>query len=87
MRKNVFIYVRVSTDKRTSESQIQELLEYCHRRGWEKPTVVEDTASGTASSRSGLDQLMTLVRRGKVDAVLAFKLDRLDGRFNIWCRS
>jgi putative DNA-invertase from lambdoid prophage Rac len=77
MTKNVFIYARVSTDKQTSESQVQELLEYCYRRGWGKPTVVEDTASGIASSRSGLDQLMTLVRRGKVDAVLAFKLDRL----------
>ena len=77
MTKKVFIYARVSTDKQTSESQIQELLEYCHRRGWGKPTVVEDTASGITSSRNGLDQLMTLVRRGKVDAVLAFKLDRL----------
>ena len=77
MRKNVFIYARVSTDKQTSESQIQELLDYCLRRGWGEPIVIQDTASGAASTRSGLDELMALVRRGKVVAVLAFKLDRL----------
>jgi DNA invertase Pin-like site-specific DNA recombinase len=77
MKKKVFIYARVSTDKQTTESQVGELREYCQRRGWENPTVIEDTASGATSSRSGLDELMTMIRRGKVDAVLVFKLDRL----------
>jgi DNA invertase Pin-like site-specific DNA recombinase len=77
MRSRIFIYVRVSTDKQTTESQVGELLEYCQRRGWEKPTIIADTAGGSTSCRNGLDELMTLVRRGKVDAVLAFKLDRL----------
>ena len=33
--------------------------------------------SGAKSSRKGLDQLMAAVRRGKVDLVVCFKLDRL----------
>lgn len=77
MKKKVFIYARVSTDKQTTESQVGELREYCQRRGWENPTLIEDTASGATSSRSGLDELMAMIRRGKVDAVLVFKLDRL----------
>ena len=32
---------------------------------------------GTKTSRAGLDRLMALVRRGKVDIVVCFKLDRL----------
>lgn len=36
-----------------------------------------DTGSGAKQSREGLARLMEQVRRGKVDVVLAFKLDRL----------
>ena len=36
-----------------------------------------NTISGTKTSRAGLDRLMALVRRGKVDIVVCFKLDRL----------
>ncbi len=77
MKKNIIIYVRVSTDKQTSGSQIRELREYSKRRGWGSPEVIEDKASGATSSREGLDRLMDMIRRGKVDAVLVFKLDRL----------
>lgn len=77
MKKNIVIYVRVSTDKQTTGSQIRELREYSKRRGWGSPEVIEDKASGTTSSREGLDRLMDMIRRGKVDAVLVFKLDRL----------
>jgi DNA invertase Pin-like site-specific DNA recombinase len=30
----VAIYLRVSTDRQTTESQAVELREYCARRGW-----------------------------------------------------
>ena len=36
-----------------------------------------DTVSGARSSRKGLDRLMALVRRGKIDIVAVYKLDRL----------
>jgi DNA invertase Pin-like site-specific DNA recombinase len=38
---------------------------------------ISDTVSGAKSSRKGLDRLMAAVRRGKVDIVVCFKLDRL----------
>ncbi len=75
--KNIIIYARVSTDKQTPGSQIRELREYCKGRGWGSPEVIEDKASGATSSREGLDRLMDMIRRGKVSAVLVFKLDRL----------
>jgi DNA invertase Pin-like site-specific DNA recombinase len=36
-----------------------------------------DTASGAKFSREGLDALMREVRKGRIDIVVAYKLDRL----------
>ena len=71
------IYTRVSTDTQNHRSQLQKLREYCARRGWTEVEEITDTISGTKTSRAGLDRLMALVRRGKVDIVVCFKLDRL----------
>ena len=71
------IYTRVSTDKQNHDSQLQDLRGYCTRRGWTDVEEISDTVSGTKSSRKGLDRLMAAVRRGKVDVVIAYKLDRL----------
>src|SRR5437763_1451637 len=73
----VAIYLRVSTDKQTTDSQAIELREYCARRGWNKAREFSDTASGAKCSRSGLDSLMKEVRRGRADVIVAYKLDRL----------
>jgi len=73
----VVIYSRVSTDRQLHDSQLQEVRAYCMRRGWNDTKEVSDTASGATSKRTGLDALMALVRRGRVDAVVCFKLDRL----------
>src|SRR5262245_44267591 len=71
------IYTRISTEKQTHASQLSELREYCARRGWNDVEEVTDVVSGAKSSREGLDRLMLAVRRGKVDVVVCFKLDRL----------
>ena len=73
----VAIYLRVSTDRQTTDSQAIELREYCARRGWDEAREFSDTASGAKCSRSGLDSLMKEVRRGRVDVIVAYKLDRL----------
>jgi DNA invertase Pin-like site-specific DNA recombinase len=77
--KRVIIYGRVSTADQKHDSQLNEVQEYCLRRFGNAvvPTVITDTASGAKTSRAGLDQMMKLVRRGKVDVVACFKLDRL----------
>src|SRR6266700_364215 len=73
----IALYLRVSTDRQTTCSQAVELREYCKRRGW--PDVAEycDTASGAKFSREGLDALMRDVRKGRIDTIVAYKLDRL----------
>jgi putative DNA-invertase from lambdoid prophage Rac len=71
------IYTRVSTDKQNHDSQLQDLREYCTRRGWTEVEEISDVISGAKSSRKGLDRLMQAVRRGRVDVVVCFKLDRL----------
>ena len=73
----VVIYSRVSTDRQLHDSQLQEVRAYCARRGWHDVEEFSDTASGAKTNRKGLDALMALVRRGTVDAIVCFKLDRL----------
>ena len=73
----VAIYTRVSTDKQTHDSQLGELREYCARRNWSKIAHYSDVVSGAKFTRQGLDRLMGDVRRGRVDTIVCFKLDRL----------
>jgi DNA invertase Pin-like site-specific DNA recombinase len=79
MSKHIIIYGRVSTAEQRHDSQIAEVQEYCARRWADNiaVTVITDTASGAKISREGLDEVMHLVRRNKVDVVACFKLDRL----------
>src|SRR5258705_66796 len=71
------IYAGVSTDKQTHESQLNELRDYCQRRNWTDVTEYCDVISGAKFSRQGLDKLMANVRRGRLDVIVCFKLDRL----------
>jgi DNA invertase Pin-like site-specific DNA recombinase len=77
--KRIIIYGRVSTAEQRQDSQITEVRAYCANRWGDggAVTLITDTASGAKTSREGLDQLMQLVRRNKVDVVACFKLDRL----------
>ena len=77
MEPRVAVYLRVSTDQQTHESQESELRHYCEHRRWSDVQWFTDVASGAKQSRNGLMQLMGLVYRGKVDVVLTYKLDRL----------
>lgn len=71
------IYTRISTDKQSHDSQLHELRDYCQRRGWHEVREFGDVVSGARFTRAGLDALMAEVRRGRVDVVVCFKLDRL----------
>ena len=75
----ILIYGRVSTADQRHDSQIAEVQSYCARRWGEAAnvTIITDTASGAKTSREGLDRMMQLVRREKIDVVVCFKLDRL----------
>ena len=71
------IYSRVSTEKQSHDSQLVELHAYCDRRGWRDAAEYSDTMSGAKFTRQGLDRLLAEVRRGRLDVIVCFKLDRL----------
>ncbi len=73
------IYVRVSTAEQRSDAQEVELRSYCERRAWTvgEANVFRDTISGAAASRPGWELLLQAVRRGKVDCIVVYKLDRV----------
>jgi DNA invertase Pin-like site-specific DNA recombinase len=73
----IALYLRVSTDRQTTQSQAAELREYCSRRDWNEAREFADKSSGAKFSRVGLDALMREIRKGRVDTVVAYELDRL----------
>jgi hypothetical protein len=44
--KKIPLYLRVSTDRQTTDSQAIELRDYCKRRGWTDVAEYCDTGSG-----------------------------------------
>ena len=79
------LYVRVSTkqqvdkDYNSIESQKDQLLEYVNRReNYHVYKIYEDPAySAKDSERPALQQMFDDVKKGKLDCVLVYKMDRL----------
>ena len=76
-KKPTIIYLRVSTAEQETDSQEHQVLEFCRVRGWESPQIFRDAASGAASTRPGLEDMLAQVRAGGVHQVVTYKLDRL----------
>lgn len=71
------IYLRVSTEIQSLESQRMEVLNYCRYRGWPDPVEFSDVISGSKAARPGLDALLAAVARKEIEMVVVSKLDRL----------
>lgn len=76
--KRIAVYGRVSTGAQNHESQLREVRAYVRRR-WPKGEVVEylDKASGAKFTREGLDAMRAEIRKGRIDVLAVYKLDRL----------
>jgi DNA invertase Pin-like site-specific DNA recombinase len=70
------IYSRVSTDRQAYDSQLQEVRAYCVEAGTTRKSLGTPPRAQRLTA-GGLAALMRLVRRGKVDVIVCFKLDRL----------
>jgi DNA invertase Pin-like site-specific DNA recombinase len=71
------IYVRVSSDAQTVDNQLLELRTYVAGRQWTIAGEFRDEGvSGSKDRRPALDKLMTEARRGKVDVIAVWSLDR-----------
>jgi len=76
----VSLYARVSTanGKQDTETQLMPLREFCAQRGWEVyKEYVDNGISGTKESRPALDAMLKDAGRGKFNAILCWKLDRV----------
>src|SRR5471032_3020326 len=78
--KRVAIYLRVSTDKQTTDNQRRELEAVAERSGWKVIKVYEDAGISGAKGRDkrpGLDAMMKGVNAREFDMVAAWSVDRL----------
>jgi DNA invertase Pin-like site-specific DNA recombinase len=80
MSKKVAIYARVSTDKQTTENQLNELRAVANRMGYViTQEYVDNGISGAKSrlDRPSLDAMMKDAVRGRFDMVMCWSIDRL----------
>jgi DNA invertase Pin-like site-specific DNA recombinase len=71
------IYVRVSSDVQTVDNQLLELRSYVNARQWTIAGEFRDEGiSGSKDRRPAPDRLMAEARRGKVDVICVWSLDR-----------
>lgn len=70
------LYHRVSTTDQNPDLARQELREAAFARGMEVVLDVEETGSGARKDRPGWQRVLEAARKGKVGAVLVWKLDR-----------
>jgi DNA invertase Pin-like site-specific DNA recombinase len=53
------------------------LRAYAEAKDWSLVQVVSEDASAKSLNRSGLQQVLSLIKAGEVDALQVYKLDRL----------
>ena len=76
--KRAAIYARVSTHNgQNPEMQLNEVREYCRRRGWKIfGEYVDEGISGSKEHRPALDRLLSDCHKRLVDAVVVYRYDR-----------
>ena len=83
--KRAVLYVRVSTDQQSVESQVRELRQLAERRGWQVADIYCDARISGAKGREqrpGLDALLKDASRRRFDDVMAWAIDRLGRSLN-----
>lgn len=77
-KNRVAIYARVSTFEKGQdpETQLRELRDYVERRSWELVDEFVDYASGKTEKRPRYQEVLSLVRKRKIDIVLVWRYDR-----------
>jgi DNA invertase Pin-like site-specific DNA recombinase len=78
--KRVCLYVRVSTDRQTTENQIQALREIADRSGYQIVKIYSDdgiSGSKGRENRPALDQMMKDAVNRQFEMVMCWSIDRL----------
>ena len=74
--KKVAIYCRVSTTDQDWQRQEKELLDCCHRAGYEIVEIFHESASGADDERPERAKAIALAQARKIDTVLVTELTR-----------
>jgi len=78
MSKSVAIYARVSTDRQTTDSQLNELRDFVRRAKWKDyREYIDNGYSGKNTQRPAYTEMLGDARRRRFDLLLVWKLDRL----------
>ena len=72
--KRAALYVKVSTDARTVETQIRELRQIAGRRGWDVAEVYNDAGISGAKGRNGRPGLDSMLKDASRHVVMAWAL-------------
>lgn len=73
----VAIYLRVSTEAQSFDSQTHEIDTMLNNRGWKISKRYEEKVSGAKADRAELKALLNDARLGLFDTLVIYKLDRL----------
>jgi len=77
VKKQVALYLRVSTNAQSTDAQLTELRQLVEQRGWKYEVFCDKGQSGMKESRPAFDEMMRQVRRGRFAAICIWALDRL----------
>ena len=72
--KKIIIYCRTSKMEQHTDNQKIQLIEYAKQKGWEYDIFEEQES--TRNTRPIKEKVMQLVREGKYNGILVYKLDR-----------
>ena len=78
----IAVYCRVSSEGQEREgtslqTQLEACLRYCRDKGYDARYRFTETYSGLVLERPALNELRELVRNDRIEAVIAFSLDRI----------
>lgn len=71
------VYIRVSSRRQDTASQLPDVERYLAAHGLEGATVYRDKFTGKTMERPGFEKLLAAVRAGEVKTVIVWRLDRL----------
>lgn len=76
MKERAALYLRVSTDEQTTKNQRPDLDSWVERNGARVVMIEEESASGSNNHRAGRQRIIRAARKGKLDVVVCWSLDR-----------
>ncbi len=79
MSGKAIIFVRVSSQEQDYDRQVSDLLRVAEAKGWSVVEVISEKVSGykRGVKREGLERLLDLVEKGKVQKVLVSEVSRI----------